>query len=177
MLSIPCKTGKIVVSDDGFVRVQAPFNKILWESPVQDVTGLTVQQGAITSIVTIHSAHGAYRAEMVATRRIPELQAALPDLQTQQAGKEWYHNPTALTYVATYTNDKQMQREMEQAYQHGWQVQGQSAQGGRSSAGKVIGGALIAGPLGALAGAVSKSKDKITVTFVRSPEWMANQQK
>lgn len=32
-------------------------------------------------------------------------------------GKQWYNDPTILTYVATYTNEKQMQKEIEAAYQ------------------------------------------------------------
>ncbi|MGH2506053.1 MAG: hypothetical protein ACRDHZ_01320 [Ktedonobacteraceae bacterium] len=93
----------------------------------------------------------------------------------QPFGKILWQAPAAMTYVATYTKEKDMQREVALVAQHGWMLQAQSAQAGKSSAAKVIGGALLLGPLGALAGAASRSKGKITVTYVRTPQWLAYQ--
>lgn len=174
MLSIPCKTGSIKVTDDGMIRVVQPFGKVLWQSRCEDVSGFTVQPSLMMMVtLTIHAPTGNYTAETVTKQNAEKLQALFPNIQAHAAGREWYCNPTALTHVATYTKERDMQREVETAAQFGWVPQAQSAQAGHSSAAKVIGGALLAGPVGALAGAVSKSKGKITVTFVRSAEWVA----
>lgn len=172
-LNIPCKTGKIRLKD-GMLRV-TQFGSVIWEVPANSVTGFVQQPGVLTSLnVTIQSTQGPYFAETVTRANYEKLCAAFAHLATSAAGSAWYESPTALTHVATYTDAEQMQREMEQAYQRGWMMQGQSAIDGQSSATKVLGGAIVAGPLGALMGAASKSKGQTTVTFVRTPEWMAS---
>lgn len=160
-LSIMCKTGKIQLTDDDILRVRGPLGTI-WQVPAASVTGFTIQQGMMASAVTIHSMQGNYRAETVANRNLAKLQAAFPHLQSaQQAGREWYHNPAALTHVATYTSQKQMQTEMEAAYQNGWMIQGQSGTGGVVD----------------IAGFWIRGRDRTTITYVRTPQWLADQQK
>jgi len=93
----------------------------------------------------------------------------------------WYEDDSKLTHVATYEKEKDFERELEKAYQHGWIIQGQTARDGKISGRKVIGGAIVGGLLtggiglgvGALVGA-KRSKDKITITYVRGPEWLAS---
>lgn len=176
MLSILCKVGKIQLTDTCMLQVVPLFgSKIIWQAPASSIVGLTAQPSSIGAVnVTIQTNQGTYYvAETVSKPNFEKLQAAFPHLQAQMAGKEWYCNPTALTHVATYTDQRQMQREVEAAAQYGWIPQSQSSQAGKSSAAKVIGGALLLGPVGALAGAASRGKGTITVTFVRSPEWHA----
>lgn len=175
-LDIPCKTGKIQITDDGVLRIQAPFKKTLWQVPCADVTGFTVQPSVIMMVtLTIHTTTGNYTAETVTKQNAEKLQALFPNLQTQSAGREWWHSPTLLTHVATYTKEKDMQREVEMAAQFGWMIQGQSGQGGHVNVGRTAGKLLLTGGLGLLTG-VSRSKDKTTITFVRTPEWIAAHQ-
>jgi hypothetical protein len=90
----------------------------------------------------------------------------------------WYKHPTARTHVATYKNQRDMQQEIENAAQYGWAVQTATNADGKRSGLRVAGGAAlgfavfpILAPVGALAGAMHKSKDTTTVIFVRVPGW------
>lgn len=169
MLSIPCQTGKIVV-DATTIQV-TQFGRVLWQAPLSAVTGFLAAPDMMMALkVTISTnGYGSYLAEMVTKGNFKKLQAVFPQVQTQTIGPEWYCNPTTLTHIATYTNEKQMQREIEAAYHYGWQIQGQSGQGGHVNVGRTAGKLLLTGGLGLLTG-VSRSKDKTTITFVRSPE-------
>ena len=86
--------------------------------------------------------------------------------------KSWYHDPTRLTYIATYTNEKEMQKEVEAAAQFGWLPQGTTATGSHINVGRTMTKFVLTGGIGMMTGA-SRSKDKITITFLRTPEWMA----
>lgn len=172
MLSIPCKTGKLQVTDEGMLQV-AQFSKIIWQAPVASVTGFITQPSALMALnVTIQTMQGSYTAEMVTKANFEKLQTAFPHLQTQSASKEWYSSPNALTHVATYTNDKAMQRDLEAAYANGWMIQGQSSVGGHVNVGRAVTKFVLTGGIGLMTG-VSRSKDKTTITYVRTPEWMA----
>lgn len=175
-LDIPCKTGKIQLTDDGVLRIQAPFGKTVWQVPESSVTGFTVQAGIAASVVTIHTTQGSYQAEMVANRYVARIQACFPHLQANQAGKEWWHNPTALTHVETYTDQKRMQREVEAAGQFGWIPQTSAGVGSHINVGRTMTKFVLTGGIGLMTGA-SRSKDKITITFVRSQEWLNQQNK
>lgn len=65
-----------------------------------------------------------------------------------------------------------MQREVEAAAQHGWMIQGQAGTAGHVNVGRTVTKAVLTGGLGLMTGA-SRSKDKMTFTFVRTPEWLA----
>lgn len=174
MLSIPCQTGKIVV-DNGAIAI-VRFNKTLWQAPLVSVIGLTTAPDMLMALkVTISTnGYGNYLAEMVTKGNFKKLQAEFPHVQAQMIGPEWYYDPTALTHVATYTSEKAMQHEIEMAYQHGWQIQGQSVVGSHVNVGRTAGKLLFTGGLGLLTG-VSRSKDKTTITFVRTADWMQKQ--
>ena len=111
---------------------------------------------------------GLYQAEMMSKANFEKLQALFPHLQAVTAGKEWYHNPGISTHVETYTDQKKMQREVEEAGKYGWMPQGADGRNGKFSAGKAIAGGVLLGPVGLLAGAVG-NKDTYTVTLVRQP--------
>jgi len=156
-LSLPCKQGKIQVSDDDMLRVRS-FGNVFWESPAQDVILFVTQPGALGALnVTLSSRHGAFTAEMVTKANFEKLCTLFPQVPVQAVGKEWWLNPAMLTHVGVYIKEKDLQREMEAAYQHGWMVQGQSSTGGYVSA----------------AGFWLRGTDKTTITFVRTPAWLA----
>lgn len=172
LLDIRCKTGKIQLTDDGTLRVQSLFGKTLWEAPAVSVTQFTIQPGIISSTVTIYTALGDYQAETVANPNLKKLQECFPAVPSVQAGKEWWHNPIVLTHVATYSSDKEMQRDLEAAYQYGWQIQGQSGTGSHVNVGRSVTKFVLTGGLGLMTG-VSRSKDKTTITYVRTQEWLS----
>ncbi len=173
LLDVRCKAGKLQVTEDGLLRVQAPFNKVLWQVPYDAITGFTTQPGSLGAVnVTIHSMQGLFQAEMVTKQNLEKLLALFPHLQPTTAGKEWYHDPMALTHVATYTDQKKMQQEIEAAYQHGWMIQGQSGSSSHVNVGRSMTKFVLTGGIGMMTG-VSRSKDKTTLTFVRTPEWLA----
>src|ERR1019366_2152911 len=166
LLSIPSKQGSIQVLEDG-IRVQMPFtNKVVWQVPRESVTGFTTQPGSpgVAIIVTIHTTQGLFQAETVTPKNFQKLQALFPGLQTVVAGKEWYHNPAISSHVEVYTDQKKMQKEVEEAGKFGWTPQGADATNGKFSAGKALAGGIVLGPVGLLAGAVG-NKGKYTVTF------------
>ena len=108
----PCKTGRLQV-DETTVQVMAPFKKLVWSVPREAITWITQQHGAIMVNLTIHTAQGVYAAHMVSKPNAEKFLALFPDLEIQATGKGWYHDPMALTHVATYTNERQMQQENE----------------------------------------------------------------
>jgi hypothetical protein len=153
--------------------ILVPMRNAAWLATPGAVTHFTTQPGAMMALnVTIHATSGNYTAEMVTKANFEKLQAAFPNLQTQIAGKEWYHSPSALTHIETYTKEKDMQRDLESAYQNGWVIQGQSGTGSHVNVGRSVTKFVLTGGLGLMTG-VSRSKDKTTITFVRSPEWIA----
>lgn len=168
LLSIPSKHGSLQVLEEGILRVQVPLvHTIVWQVPCREVLGFTTQPGTPGALaVTIHTTQGTYQAETIAPKNFAKLQALFPGLQTVVAGKEWYHNPAISTHVETYSDQKKMQKEVEEAGKFGWMPQGADGRNGKFSAGKAIAGGVLLGPVGLLAGAVG-NKDKYTVTFVR----------
>jgi hypothetical protein len=167
----PCKAGRLQV-DETTVQVIAPFKKVVWSVPRQHVTGITQQVGAISVDLTIHTTQGSFSASFVAKRFIAKFLALFPNSEVSvPLGKEWYHDPTRLTYVATYTDEKTMQREVEAAAQNGWMPQGTTATGGHVNVGRTATAAVLTSGWSLLLGA-SRSKDKVTITFVRTPEWL-----
>jgi hypothetical protein len=172
LLDVPCKAGKLQATDDGSLRVQAPFNKTVWQVPRDTVTGFTTQPGALGAVnVTVHTTQEMYQAEMVAKQNLEKLLALFPHLQTTTAGREWYHDPAKLTHVETYTNQKKMQKEVEAAGQFGWVPQTSAGVGSHINVGRTVTKFALTGGLGLMTGA-SRSKDKITITFVRTQNWL-----
>lgn len=172
LVSFHSKQGSLQVLEEGILRVQVPLvHTIVWQVPCREVLGFTTQPSPHVNaiVVTIHTTQGTYQAETVTPKNFAKLQAVFPGLQTVTAGKEWYHNPAISTHVETYTNQKKMQKEVEEAGKFGWAPQGADGRNGKFSAGKALAGGIILGPVGLLAGAVG-NKDKYTVTFVRTQQ-------
>jgi len=84
----------------------------------------------------------------------------------------WYHDKQRTTYIATYKDEKQLRKEVEEAAKFGWAPQGAAAVGGHINVGRTVAPAVLTGGLSLLFGA-SRSKDKTTVTFVRDERWLA----
>lgn len=77
--------------------------------------------------------------------------------------------------VVTYKNAKEFERDAPKRIAAGWRVQGTSKDADRSTAGRVVGGAVVAGVLtggigalvGAGAGAMAKKKGQVQVVWER----------
>jgi hypothetical protein len=175
LVNVLCKQGKLQVLEEGVLRVLAPFNKIVWQVPCADVTKFTTQPGSIGAInVTIFTTQGTFTADTVTKQNFAKVEALFPHLNTNTiTGREWYHDARALTHIEEYKDKKKMQRDVEAAAQHGWMPQDLAARNGQFSAGKALAGGLLLGPVGLLAGGVG-NKGKTTITFVRTPEWIAH---
>jgi hypothetical protein len=76
----------------------------------------------------------------------------------------WYQDKKRKTYVATYKDEKSLQKEVEEASKHGWRPQDTVATGGHINVGRTT--LRVLSGVGLLFGA-SRSKDKITIIFVR----------
>ena len=127
----------------------------------------------MTVTVTIYTTQGTHLVEMVTKQNFSKLQAIFPHLQTISVqGQQWYHDLKALTHIVTYTDEKTMQREVEAAAQHGWMPQGTTAIGSHINVGRTVTAAALSGGVSLLFGA-SRSKKEITITFVRTSEWLA----
>lgn len=79
---------------------------------------------------------------------------------------EQYNNARASVEVRTYSSDREFERDAQSRMATGWRIEGQVAQKGHVSLGRtLLKGNLTLG-LGYLSG-FSRTKDKITVTWVR----------
>lgn len=88
-------------------------------------------------------------------------------------GKKWYEDEQRLTYLATYTRDKDAQREMEAAARYGWAAQGTAATDGHINVGRTLTKTVLTGGIGIMLSGASRSKGKTTITYGRTPEWLA----
>lgn len=69
----------------------------------------------------------------------------------------WYDDRSRTEFVGSYANSKQFQWDLQMAAKRGWFVQANEG--------------------GAGAGSAAASNNKITVTFLRSPDWLANRER
>jgi hypothetical protein len=84
----------------------------------------------------------------------------------------WYDDKDKLTHVATYKNEKDAAKEANEAAKKGWMPQGTTATDGHINLGRTITyGVLTLGVSYLLGG--SRTKGKITISYVRTPEWLA----
>lgn len=81
----------------------------------------------------------------------------------------WYDDQTKTEFVGTYANEKQMQWDVDAAKRRGWAVQGFSA-GNPEVSEAVIGAEGGSAPP---FGGAARGKARITVTFVREADWLA----
>lgn len=91
-------------------------------------------------------------------------------------GKKWYEDEKRLTYITTYKKDKDAQREMEAVARHGWAAQGTAATDGHINVGRTMAKTVLTGGIGLMIGGASRSKGKTTITYGRTPEWLAQHQ-
>ena len=87
----------------------------------------------------------------------------------------WYDDDKRLTYVGTYENPKDATRDANRAAQKGWVPQGTAATDGHINVGRTVTGAVLTGGWSLLFGA-SRSKGKLTLTFIRTPQWLAERE-
>lgn len=85
----------------------------------------------------------------------------------------WYRDETAMTHIASYSNVNEANKEANLAAQKGWMPQSSSTTDGNFNIGAGLGSAFVLGPIGLLA-AANKTGGKITITYVRTPEWLAS---
>jgi len=181
LLDVTCKTGKLQVSEDGFIRIMAPFKRIVWQVPCGAIVRITAKDGfAFSSDITFHTEQAQYQADMVPKMQTSKIYALFPNLevgatqqpqqQTQQAQgpsykqaalfhNKWYQDGKLRTYIVTYENQKEMSKESAEAGQYGWIPQSTISTAGHFKRSFWIG--------------LANSKDKITITYVRTPEWLA----
>jgi len=165
--NVSTKQGKLQITDQNTLRVQALFNKTVWEVPCANVTGFTTQPGQLGSYnLTIHTTQSLYQAELVTKQNFAKLQGWFPHLQTTTADSAWYHNPALSTHIETYTDQKKMQREVEEAGKFGWIPQTSSGIDSHVNVGRTATAAALTGGVSLLLGA-SRSKKEITITFIR----------
>ena len=69
----------------------------------------------------------------------------------------WYDDRSRTEFVGSYANSKQFERDFQVAAKRGWFVRGSEE--------------------GPSAGSASSSSNKITVTFLRSPDWLAHRER
>ncbi len=167
-----CSKGKLQVLEDGIVRVQA-FGKAVWQISQTDIKRLATQPGMMTSLnITIYTSQSAQYADTVSKQDFAKFQALFPDIQVEViTGREWYHDIRTLTHIETYDNQRKMQKDLEGAAQNGWTIQGQSSIGSHINVGRSVTKFVLTGGVGMMTGA-SRSKEKTTLTFVRTPEWL-----
>jgi hypothetical protein len=87
----------------------------------------------------------------------------------------WYDDESRLTYVATFDNPKKASDEADRAARKGWMPQGTAATDGHVNVGRTTLKVLTLGVPFLITGA-SRSTGKITLTFVRTPEWLSAKQ-
>lgn len=186
LLDITCKAGKLQVLEEGTIRVMAPFNRIVWQVPCGAIIRITAKDGfAFSSDITFHTEQGQYQADMVPKTHTSKIYALFPHLEVgatqpvyqqqsapvpqqasgpayKQAGlfhNKWYQDNKLRTYIVTYEDSKQMSKESAEAGQYGWIPQNTISTAGHFKRSFWIG--------------LANSKDKITITYVRTQEWLA----
>lgn len=167
LLKFLCKAGSLQLDENGTLSVVAPFNKPVWSIPLNSITKITTHPGTIATVnITIHTQQSQYVADTVTKANYERLLPYLQNIETQAVGSEWYLDPRKLTHVASYDNEKQMQKEVELAMLHGWSIGGQTGTAGHVNIGRTTTAAVLTGGLSLMLGA-SRTKDKITVTYIR----------
>lgn len=180
LLDVTCKAGKLQISEDGFVRVKPIFgNNVTWQIPCQSVMKFTAQQSSLGVVTLLIHASGvpAYQIEAFGERHLAKLQMLFPNIIIDKKPKpqHWYQDVTKRAHVETYQKDKVMQKDVETAAQYGWIPQTSAGIGGHINVGRTFAAASLTGGASLLLGA-SRSKDKMTITYVRTPEWLAQNQ-
>ncbi len=88
----------------------------------------------------------------------------------------WYDDENKLVHIATYDDARAASYDAERAARKGWVPQGSSATEGHVNVGRTTLKVLALG-LPFLVTGASRTKGKLTITYVRTPEWLANRQR
>jgi hypothetical protein len=83
----------------------------------------------------------------------------------------WYVDNTKLNHIITYSSTEEATRDADAASHAGWVPSGTSATDGHINVGRTATEAVLTGGLTLLLGA-SRTNGKITVTYVRTPQWL-----
>jgi hypothetical protein len=78
--------------------------------------------------------------------------------------------------MATYKKEKDATREVDEAAKKGWMPQGGTATDGHINVGRTVTGTVLTGGLYLLIGG-SRSKGMLTITYVRTPDWLEKQKR
>jgi hypothetical protein len=89
----------------------------------------------------------------------------------EEIGKQgyWYEDNSKLSHVASYTSEEEAATDANNAAKRGWRPVGSSATDGHVNIGRTLARGLIFG--------AHRSKGKITITYERTPEWLASHNK
>lgn len=174
-----CKQGRLQVSD-GIVNVLGGiFSKEVWSSLCSDVRKIAIQTGERFSTVDMafYTSQGILWAEGLSSADAKKMSDLFPTLEIKhielKGKREWYHDQIRLAYVASYENDKSMRKDTEAAAHFGWIPQQSVGVGGHVNIGRTATAAMLTGGVSLLFGP-SRSKDKLSITFVRSEAWKAS---
>ena len=117
----------------------------------------------------ILKAQGKYEEAQQAFDKAVEIDPRLASRTNKN--RPWHQDDTKMTYVANYNSAEKATNEANTAARYGWIAQGTSATDGHINIGRTAAGVALFGGLALLAGG-SRSKGKVTITYVRTPQWL-----
>jgi hypothetical protein len=88
----------------------------------------------------------------------------------------WYKDDALMSHIASYDSTEQAARAANEAAKYSWVTSGTSTTEGHINIGRTFAGVKMFGELALLAGG-SRTAGKVTVSYVRSPEWLASRNK
>ena len=89
----------------------------------------------------------------------------------------WYEDKIKTSHIVSYNNEEQASLEAEKAAMKGWIPQGTSATDGHINVGRTVARTLLTGGIGLAIGGASRTKGKVTITYIRTPEWLTSNNK
>jgi len=87
---------------------------------------------------------------------------------------KWYEDRKSMAHVASYENEKELNKELHKAAKHGWIVKDATGLSGQINIGRTMTRAALTGGIGLLFGG-SRTEGKMIVTYERDP-WIAPMQ-
>jgi hypothetical protein len=89
----------------------------------------------------------------------------------------WYEDNNKLSNVVTYDNENHASIDANRAAKRGWKVLGSSATDGHFNVGRTLAKTVLTGGVGLMLSGASRTKGKFTITYERTPEWLASNNK
>ncbi len=169
--------GKLQV-DESAIRLVSLFKKVVWEIPLEQIIKLVRQpQNFLATNLVVRGTGCWYALGMIPAQKAREL-FELPALANTElidvpAGSKWYQDIRLLSHLATYSSEKQANAEVAEAAKYGWHLDNVAGTAGHVNVGRTATAAVLTGGVSLLLGA-SRSKDKITLAFSRSADWMVD---